>query len=207
MPMNLLSRCTVPATFFFALLTFAANSQDAAPAVKAADKGAEADKGGDKTPAPKEEAKAAKDFRPFQLLKDGRGAPAVARALTETFMTDEEFKAEVEKVRARFADFEKDTQRDIGHYLNDRLVIHGLAAANGKIEKIKKGLIWLSMYGEFQQQPPAFVETFIKNNIDSLTALFQDFNWDRASNYIKNREWRKNAKDEDGEDKKTASVE
>lgn len=203
--MNLFSRCTVPATFFFALLTFAANSQDVTPqAAKSADTSAEADKGGDKTT--KEDVKVAKDFRPFQLLKDGRGAPAVARALTETFMTDEEFKAEVEKVRARFADFEKDTQRDMGHYLNDRLVIHGLAAANGKIEKIKKGLIWLSMYGEFQQQPPVFVETFIKNNIDSLTALFQDFNWDRASNYIKNREWRKNAKD-DGEEKKTASVE
>lgn len=202
--MNLLSRCTVPATFFFALLTFAANSQDVTPeGEKSAGTSADADKSGEK-----KDAKDPKDFRPFQLLKDGRGAPAVARALTETFMTDEEFKAEVEKVRVRYADFEKDTQRDMGHYLNDRLVIHGLAAANGKVEKIKKGLIWLSMYGEFQQPPPAFVETFLKNNIDSLTALFQDFNWDRASNYIKNREWRKNASsDGEGEEKKTASAE
>lgn len=184
--MNRFSRWSVPATLFLALITFAARTQDVVPETE------------------KKVEKDAKDFRPLQLLKDGHGAPAVARALTQTFMTDEEFKAEVEKVRTRFADFERDTQRDMGNYLNDRLVIHGLAAANGKIEKIKRGLIWLSMYGEFQQQPPAFVEKFIKDNTQSLHALFQDFNWDRASNYIKNREWRK--KDE-GEEKKTASVE
>jgi len=181
--MNLIQRSTVPAALLLALLTsVAANAQEV------------------------KDLKQAGNFRPAQMLKDGQSAAAVARALTETFMTEEEFKAEVVKVRERFADFEKDTQRDMGHYLNDRLVIHGLAAANGKIEKIKKGLVWLSMYGEFQQQPPAFVEKFIKENMDSLNALFQDFNWDRASNYIKNREWRNNKKDE-SEDKKTASAE
>lgn len=190
--MNLFSKNAVPAAFLLALLTcVAAHSQDVKELRDVKDI---------------KDLKEAKNFRPAQLLKEGHGAAAVARALTETFMSEEEFKAEVVKVRERFADFEKDTQRDMGHYLNDRLVIHGLAAANGKVEKIKKGLVWLSMYGEFQQQPPAFVEKFIKENIDSLNALFQDFNWDRASNYIKNREWRNNKKD-DAEDKKTASAE
>lgn len=187
----------VPAALLLALVTCVSINAEESPATPAAPATTPA-------PAPVTEAKEAVVFRPAQLLKDGRGATAVARALTETFMSEEEFKAEVAKVKERYADFEKDTQRDMSHYLNDRLVIHGLAAANGKVEKIKKGLVWLSMYGEFQQPAPAFVEKFIKDNIDSLNALFHDFNWDRASNYIKNREWRKK---DDAEDKKTASAE
>jgi hypothetical protein len=139
--------------------------------------------------------------------------PAVAQALARTFLSEEEYQAEVKKVKDRFSDFEKDThgQGDITRYLNDRLVIYGLAASNGKVEKIQKGLVWLAMYKEFQQPPPEFVERFVKENKAPLIAIFQNFKWERVSEYIKNREWRNkkgaDEKKEEGDTKKTALAE
>jgi hypothetical protein len=139
------------------------------------------------------------DFRPYALLLEGNDVPTVARALTATFMSDDDYNKEAAKIRERFKDFERDSQGtgDMGRYLNDRLVIHGLAASNGKVEKIKKGLVWLSFYKEFQQVPPAVVDRFVKQNKQSLLELFQNFDWDRVSAYIRNREWKK-PEDEDG---------
>lgn len=145
-------------------------------------------------------------FRPHALFLEGQSIPEVAYALTQTFMTAEEFKDEVKKVKDRFSDFEKDTHGDMSRFLNDRLVVIGLAASNGKVDKIQKGLVWLSMYKEFQQVPPPVVERFAKENKASLMALFEDFNWDRISDYIKHRRWL-NKKNEEGESKKTASAE
>jgi hypothetical protein len=172
-----------------------------------------ADATAQKSEAPKSEAvtenkaveKEKEIFRPHALFLEGQSIPEVAYALTQTFMTEEEFKSEVKKVKDRFADFEKDTHGDMSRFLNDRLVIIGLAASGGKVDRIQKGLIWLSMYKEFQQVPPPVVERFAKDNKASLLALFEDFNWDRISDYIKNRRWIK--KNEEGESKKTASAE
>lgn len=133
-----------------------------------------------------------KDFLPLQLVKDGADdAPAMAYALKDTFMTEAEWDHEVKALWSRFQDWEKQSDGDINQYLNDRLIIVAMAAAGGKIEKVKKGIAWLAFYKEFNAEPPSFVTKFFREHRPSLTRLFTDFTWEKASQYVKNKEWRK----------------
>jgi len=131
-------------------------------------------------------------FVPLALLKEKEpNGPAIAAALTETFLTQEQFKNEVEKIRSKFEDWEKDTQGDMGRYLNDRLILVALGAANGKVDRIQRGILWLAFYKEFEQASPQIVAKFLREHSGSLNRLFTDFTWEKASQYIKNKEWRK----------------
>ena len=122
-------------------------------------------------------------------------APDVGYQRARTFLTDEEWNEQVSALRDRFTDWEKDNDgADIGRYLNDRFIIVALSAVSGDVEKIKRGIVWLAFYKEFNQQAPSVVSTALKKHRTSLAHLFQDFTWERASLYIKNKEWRKDHK-------------
>jgi hypothetical protein len=154
-------------------------------------------------PAATESAKIA----PAQtLLVEGKDAPTIARELVRTFMTDAEFTEELTKVRSRIEDFEKEVGGEPGRFLNDRLVIHGLNASNGKIEKVQKGIVWLAFYKELRLNPPQAVENFMKVNRDALIALFGDFSWEKAGAFIRNREWKKPSEALEANDKKGAAA-
>ena len=133
----------------------------------------------------------ADEFLPLKMVKDGSvDGPSMAFALTQTFLSDKEWKKEVKEIKSRFEDWEKQSEGDMGQYLNDRFILMGLAAAGGKVDKIKKGIIWLAFYKEFNQPPPGMVVKFLNEHQGSLTRLFTDFRWEKASAYIKNKEWR-----------------
>jgi hypothetical protein len=133
---------------------------------------------------------------PRQMLEEGSvDGPAIAYALKDTFLTAKEWEREVEHVRSKYDDWEKDTGGDPGRFLNDRFIIVGLSAAGGKIEKIKKGIMWLALYKEFAEEPPSFVNKFMREHRNSLVRLFTEFKWEKASAYIKDREWRRDAED------------
>lgn len=126
-------------------------------------------------------------FTPDQL-SDG---PGVGYQLVRTFLSEEQWQEMVDTLRRKFADWEKENDGDIGRYLNDRFIIVALGAVSGDIEKIKKGIIWLAYYKEFGQQAPSVVRFALTRHRESLSKLFQDFSWDKAAQYIKNKEWRK----------------
>ena len=133
-----------------------------------------------------------KDFEPLLLLAEQQpDGSRMAKALADTFLTEDQWKVEVKKLRDKFEDWERDTQGDMSRYLNDRLIIVALSAANGKVEKIQRGILWLAFYKEFEQEQPGIVAKFVREHQGSLSKLFTDFTWDKASLYIKNKEWRK----------------
>jgi hypothetical protein len=134
-------------------------------------------------------------FTPEQLT-DG---PGVGYQLVRTFLNEEQWQEMVSALRQKFSDWEKENEGDIGRYLNDRFIIVALGAVSGDIEKIKKGIIWLAYYKEFGQQAPGVVKFALTRHRDSLSRLFDDFSWEKAAQYIKNKEWRK-----DNEQKKVS---
>jgi len=122
-------------------------------------------------------------------------APAIAYDLKDSFLSDGQWRAEVEQFRRRFEDWEKDTSGGMDQYLNDRLIIVGLGAVGGKLEKVKKGIIWLALYKEFEQEAPSCIVRFVRDNRESLIRLFTDCSWDKVSFYIKNKQWKRDAED------------
>lgn len=124
--------------------------------------------------------------------------PTLAYDLTRTFMTQEKWKEEVAKVRAKYEDWERDTRGDMGQYLNDRIICVALGAAGGEVDKIQKGIMWLAFYKEFNQEAHPQVLKFLREHRGTMMNLLSAFSWDRASQYVKTKEWRK-----DLEDKKT----
>lgn len=119
-------------------------------------------------------------------------ARKISYDLTRTFLTEEQWDEQVKAIKRRFHDWEKDNDgADMGRYLNDRFLIVALGAVSGEAEKIKKGIIWLAFYKEFNQPPPGVVTTAMTRHRESLSALFTDFTWEKATKYIKNKEWRK----------------
>jgi len=147
-------------------------------------------------------AAADKDFEPLLLLAEQQPDGAkMAKALADTFLTEDQWKQEVKKIREKYEDWERDTQGDMSRYLNDRLIIVALGASNGKVDKIQRGILWLAFYQEFEQEQPGIVAKFVREHQGSLSKLFTDFTWEKASQYIKNKEWRK-----DFEDRKKASA-
>ncbi len=145
-----------------------------------------------------------KVFEPLALLSEAQpDGSKIAVKLAETFLTDAQFKQEVKKLRERYEDWEKDTQGDMNRYLNDRLIIVALSAANGKVDKIQRGILWLAFYKEFEQEQPGIVAKFMREHQGTLSKLFTDFTWEKASQYIKNKEWRKDYE----EQRKKAQVE
>ncbi len=149
-------------------------------------------------------AAAEKDDGPLALLAESPpDGTKIATKLAETFLNDAQFKQEVKKLRERYEDWEKDTQGDMARYLNDRLIIVALGAANGKIDKIQRGILWLAFYKEFEQEQPGIVAKFMREHQGTLSKLFTDFTWEKASQYIKNKEWRKDYE----EQRKKAEVE
>jgi hypothetical protein len=136
-------------------------------------------------------------FTPEQLA-DG---PGVGYQLVRTFLNEEQWQEMVDVLRRKFSDWEKENDGDIGRYLNDRFIVVALGAVSGDIEKIKKGIIWLAYYKEFGQQAPGVVRFALMRHRDSLSRLFENFSWEKAAQYIKNKEWRK-----DNEQKKVSAA-
>jgi len=148
-------------------------------------------------PLPHSALQAGDDFAaPRKMLEEGSmDGPAIAAAIKDAFMSRKEWEKEVEQFWSRFKDWETDTGGNLGNYLNDRMLIYGLSAVGGKTEKVKKALAWLAMYKEFDEEQPSYVARFLRDNRDSLIGLFAGFSWDKASLYIRNRQWRKDAED------------
>ncbi|MCW8133676.1 MAG: hypothetical protein KIS92_25245 [Planctomycetota bacterium] len=117
--------------------------------------------------------------------------PTLARELVTTFMTDEKWQVEVEKLRSKYQDWERDSRGDIGQYLNDRLICVALGAAGGDVEKIQRGIVWLAFYKEFNQEAHPQVLKFLREHRGTMLSLLNSFTWDKASQYVKNKEWRK----------------
>jgi hypothetical protein len=154
--------------------------------------------------APRVQA-ADKEFAPLLMLTEQQPDGAkMAKALADTFLSDDQWKQEVKKLREKYEDWERDTQGDMSRYLNDRLIIVALSASNGKVDKIQRGILWLAFYQEFEQEQPGIVAKFVREHQGSLSKLFTDFTWEKASQYIKNKEWRKDLEEQQ---RKKASAE
>jgi hypothetical protein len=117
----------------------------------------------------------------------------VAYDLTMSWMKSDEWKKKVKTFKSRFDDWEASTDGDMARYLNDRLICVALGCASGKIESLKDGFAYLALYKEFNQQVPSLVEKIFREHRQSLLKLFAEFTWERASEYVKNKEWRKDA--------------
>ena len=124
-------------------------------------------------------------------LDDPLDPSGVAYDLTMSWMKTDEWQQKVAALKAKFQDWESTNGGDIGQYLNDRLVLVAMGCANGRIESIKNGFVWLAYYKEFNQQVPTVVATVMRDHHSSLMRLFKDFTWEKASQYVKNKEWRK----------------
>ena len=135
-------------------------------------------------------------------------ASALSYDLVRSFMTEKQWEEQVSELRERFEDWERNNEGDIGRYLNDRFIMVALGAVGGEVEKIKRGIIWLAFYKEFNQQVPRVVSNAVLRHRESLTRLFKDFSWEKASQYVKNKEWRNDnkkaetARDENKDSKK-----
>jgi hypothetical protein len=123
-------------------------------------------------------------------IDDPLDPSTVAYDLTMTWMKGDEWHQKVSALKAKYQDWENTNGGDIGQYLNDRLVMVAMGAANGKIDSLKNGFIWLAYYKEFNQQVPSLVSTIMRDHKSSLMRLFKDFTWEKASQYVKNKEWR-----------------
>jgi hypothetical protein len=117
----------------------------------------------------------------------------VAYELTMSWMKSDEWKKKVKTFKSRFDDWEASTDGDMARYLNDRLICVAMGCASGKVESLKDGFAYLALYREFNQQVPGVVEKIFRDHRQSLLKLFAEFTWERASDYVKNKEWRKDA--------------
>ena len=125
------------------------------------------------------------------VIDEPLDASGVAYDLTMTWMKSDEWQQKVATLKSKFQDWESTNGGDIGQYLNDRLILVAMGCANGRIDSIKNGFVWLAYYKEFNQQVPTVVATVMRDHRASLLRLFKDFTWEKASQYVKNKEWRK----------------
>jgi hypothetical protein len=126
----------------------------------------------------------------LQLTGSPADGPEIACRLTRTFMTEEQWKQYVAEFQRKFKNWEADTGGDMGRFLNDRLIIVALSAAGGEVDAIQHGMAYLALYREFNQAAHPAVTKFLTEHKDSAGRLLQDFTWDKASDYVKNRRWR-----------------
>lgn len=115
----------------------------------------------------------------------------VAYDLTMSWLKPDEWKAKVKSIKSKFDDWESSNDGDIARYLNDRLICVAMSCAGGKVESLKNGFAYLALYKEFNQQAPSLIAKIFREHRESLLKLFAEFTWERASDYVKNKEWRK----------------
>lgn len=131
------------------------------------------------------------DFPARKLLAEGSDdICAVAFCLKDTYMTPDQWRRAVADLEAKYRDWEHDTGGGLGRYLNDRLVTLGLAAVGGKIESIQRIVTWMAFYEHFNQVPPRIVTKLLREHRHSLLLLLTDFTWEKASIYIREKQWR-----------------
>lgn len=148
----------------------------------------------ERTPVEIQEGTSQKQAEPAPLalkMDDATDASRIARDLTLSYLSKEQWTARVADVRRKFADWEKENEGDIGSYLNYRLPIVALSVAGGKIERLKEGAAFVALYYEFSQPVPQGVTAFARQNMASLSELFGAFTWEKAADYVKNRQWQK----------------
>lgn len=119
--------------------------------------------------------------------EDGK---ALAYTLARTFLSEEEFQKEVDRIQGKISEWQKNNDGDAGRYLNDRLIIVALSAAGGEIPKIQRGIIWLAFYQALNQPAPSMVGTFLREHKSSILRLLDGFSWTKASDYVKRKRWR-----------------
>lgn len=133
-----------------------------------------------------------KPLAPLVLkLEDAADASRISYELARNFLSEEQWKARVAETRRKFADWEKDNVGDIGSYLNYRLPAIAFSVSSGKMDRLKEGAAFLALYREFEQPLPQAVTSFARDNLTSLNALLGAFTWEKASEYVKNRQWLK----------------
>ena len=136
------------------------------------------------------------------LLESRFDGPALAYNLMQTFMSDEDWQAEVRRTQDRYQTWSQDNGgRDISHFLNDRLLIKALGAAGGEIEKIQRGVVWLALYKEFKQGAHPRVIQFLSEHQNSVSRLLTDFSWEKAALYVKEKKWRQDIEERKGKRK------
>lgn len=135
------------------------------------------------------------EAKPAPLLKieEPIEPSEVAYDLTMSWMKEDEWKTKVRTFKSRYADWEASTDGDMARYLNDRLICVAMGCASGKVESLKDGFAYLALYKEFNQQVPSLIEKIFREHRESLLKLFTEFTWERASEYVKNKEWRKDS--------------
>ncbi|MCZ7647617.1 MAG: hypothetical protein M5U26_20560 [Planctomycetota bacterium] len=84
---------------------------------------------------------------------------------------------------------------DIGRYLNDQLVILAFRALGGRVEALQEGALWLSFYPSCRQPLPELVTDFLKRHQDSVNGVLGAFDWEKASAYVKAKQWKKDAEE------------
>ena len=126
----------------------------------------------------------------FAALSTAADATRIAREAAKAILSKEEWQAEVDKMKHRFANAKSDGDADMGQFLNDHLLGIALAARGGDIPKLRDGLVFVAMYKEFDQPLPDALTNFIKLNLDSINHLVSEFTWDKAQAYVRNKQWR-----------------
>jgi hypothetical protein len=132
--------------------------------------------------------------KPTFSIEPPTDGPTLAYQLMRSFLTDEQWAEQVSALQQKFSAWEKENDGDIGRYLNDRFLIVAMGASSGEEEKMKRSVVFLAFYKEFNQIPPTAVANALKKHKGSLSELFTEFTWDKATQYIKNKEWRKDAR-------------
>ena len=121
--------------------------------------------------------------------------PALSREMVRTFLTDEAWKKEVERLKGQYKEWSKEHDSDMGTYLNDRFLMTALAAGGGNLERIRRAIIWLAFYHEFSQAAPLIASKFLEKYKESVKGVFKAFTWERVAQYVVSKEWRKHLAD------------
>ena len=129
-------------------------------------------------------------------LEEPIDACDVAYDLTMSWVKPDEWKAKVKSIKSKFEDWEAQNEGDMCRYLNDRLISVAMGCAGGKVEELKNGFAFLALYKEFNIQAPLMIEKIFREHHQSLLRLFAEFTWQRASEYVINKEWLKDAPDD-----------
>ncbi|HYF47851.1 MAG TPA: hypothetical protein VEJ63_00480 [Planctomycetota bacterium] len=112
----------------------------------------------------------------------------IAFELAQKEMKGDEWKKYVQSTHKKFETWSMDNgDAPMKRYLDDKLVEMAPGVLNGNVKALKKMVMWVALYKEFDEPAHSQLEELAFTHKSDFDELLKDFSWERFAEAIKNR--------------------
>gem|GEM_PF-4178478 len=127
----------------------------------------------------------------INAIAQGSDLCGIAYEITQKDMSQSQWNGYVQKANSAYTEWCNDNPSgDRKKFLDSRLLQMAPGFLSGNVPEVKKAVYWISLYREYNEPLPSYVNKDMDRYSVLLTEAMKNFSWERAALIIRNRKQR-----------------